>query len=478
MKKIISKIDWVLFAILLFAAFAPLLYKGYRLYLVSSLDNETLGVAINWGYVYMIFESVNIFVIVPSYWFIKRDAETKEETNRNMIIILLFTIVAFFICMMMISIIGIPIAMSSVPLDNSVDFVYIYEYIVSYGFTLSIHLFINVMIVYIIVHNKKLIAFLLTLLLLVTTIIFDSILLNPNINPNAGLLSISESMFLSSITLLFITMIIIYCIDIKSWNESFKLVTWNNLFNGWKVYSKNGMWLGLEALIWNMFNALGVFCWFLFTQTDDVETAFWIMDGLFWGFLLLPATAVTMFTAEGITNEETVEGKKDVVKMSALLSVLALLSWAIIVPLLVMIAIPNLLDEPEVVINMAQTMCWVFVLFIAIQVPTKVIYTYFSTTNRSVYLTIGTLLGASLTWGLSFITIVIMYFTGLLDEGVSNEVATIVIPIIYGLGILLIFVFYMVFYVLTVNDTDETPGLKQRWKMRHELIKTTVLSDG
>lgn len=477
MKRLIKKIDWVLFAILLFASFAPLLYKGYRLYMVSNLDDSTLELAINWGYVYMIFESVNIFVIVPSYWFIRRNAETMEETNRNMLIIILFTIVAFFVSLLMISIIGIPIAMSSVPEDGSAGFDLIYGYILTYGASLSIHLFINVMIVYIIVHNRKALAFTLTLLLLITTMTVDSFMLNDSINPSAGLITISESMFISSVLMLLFTSIAIYTIGPKSWNNSFKLLNANNLFEGWRVYSKNGMWLGLEALTWNLFNALGVFCWFLFTESSDVETAFWIMDGLFWGFLLLPATAVTMFTAEGISNEETIEGRKDVIKMSVLLSCIALLSWVVFVPLLVMIAIPSLLDESMEVIDMTKKMCWIFLLFIAVQVPTKVIYTYFSTTNRSVYLTVGTLLGSSLTWGISFITIVILNFTGVLDSGISNELASIIIPIIYGLGILFIFVFYMVFYVLTINDTDDTPGLTQRWKMRHELIKTTVLSD-
>ncbi len=424
----------------------------------------------------MIFESVNIFVIVPSYWFIRKDAETHEDSNRNMIIIILFTVVAFFVSVAMVAIIGYPIALSSVN-DSIVSFSYVYSYIVTYGITLSLHLFINIMIVYVIVHNRKLQAFLLTLLAAVVVMTCDTLFLSTSINANADLMSISESMLFSSLFILIITAIFVYFIDYKSWNRSFRLVNKDNLFTGWKLYAKNGMWLGLEAFFWNVFNALGVFCWFLVCDSDDVETAFWIMDGLFWGFLLLPATAVTMFTAEGISNEVDSEGRKDVVKVSIMLSCLAILSWVLFVPLLVLVAIPNVLDETDAVINMAQTMCWVFVIFIAIQVPTKVIYTYFSTTNKSSYLTVGTILGASLTWGLSAIAFLIMYFTGLLDGGISDSVAQVVIPLIYGLGIMFIFVFYMVFYVLTINDDEDSPGLVQRWKMRHELVKTTALSD-
>lgn len=474
MKKLINKIDWVLFAILLFAAFTPLLYKGYRLYLVSKIDNETLSLAINWGYVYMIFESVNIFVIVPAYWFIRRNAETVEETNRNMIIIILFTLMAFFVTIVLVSIIGLPIAKSSIS-DSDASFNYVYSYIVTYGATLAIHLFINVFVVYIIVHNKKSQAFLITLATAAIAITTDSFILNDKINPNVGLISISISMFISSTISLLLVALVVYFIDHKAWNNSFKLVTMKNLLEGWKVYSKNGMWLGLEAFIWNILNALGVFCIFLFCQ-EEVETAFWIMDGLFWGFLLLPATAVTMFTAEGITNEETNEGKHDVIKVSLFLSVLTLLSWVVMVPLLIMIVIPNVLSEPDLVIETAQKMCWVFVLFISFQVPTKVLYTYFSTTNRSYYLTAGTILGASLTWGLSFITLVILKFTGLVEE-IPLEIARIIIPIIYGLGIMFVFVFYCVFYALTKNDTEESPGLIQRWRLRQEMVKATVLSE-
>ncbi len=478
MRKLINKVDWILFAILMFAAFTPLIYKMYRLFLVSHMESDTLSLAINWGYVYMIFESVNIFVIVPSYWFIKKDAKTPEDSNRNMIIILLFTVLAFFISIIMVALIGYPIALSSASTASiDISFSYIYGYIVSYGATLSIHLFINIFIVYIIVHNRKCQAFLLTTLTMMIVMLFDTLFLSMAINPEATLMSISASMMCSSITMLLIIMVNVYFVDYRSWNNSFKLVNKKNLFIGWKLYAKNGMWLGLEAFTWNIFNAMGVFCWFLVSD-DGVETAFWVMDGMFWGFLLLPATAVTMFTAEGISNENDAEGRKDVVKVSIMLSCLAILSWTILVPLLVLLAIPNVLDETAEVINMAQTMCWVFVLFIAIQVPTKVIYTYFSTTNRSFYLTIGTLLGASLTWGLSAITFIILNLMGIIpDGGMNNEVAQIVIPLIYGLGILFIFVFYMVFYVLTINDTDESLRLVQRWRMRHELVKAKALSD-
>lgn len=479
MKKIIDKIDWVLFSILLFAAFVPLIYKSYRLFLVSKMDDETLSLAINWGYIYMIFESINIFVIVPSYWFIKRNANSIEESNRNMIIILLFTSLIFIVSIFVISLFGLPIAYSSyIELDSSISkitFIYIYKYIVIYGVSLSVHLFINVMIVYLIVNNKKLQSFLMTIISLLLTLMSDTLFLN--INKNASLISISESMFVSSILSLILISILIYFVDTDAWKKSFSLVTKNNLLEGWKVYAKNGMWLGMEAFIWNIFNALGVFTWFLVCKSGDVETSFWIMDGLFWGFLLLPSTAVSMFTAEGISNEDDKEGKKDVIKLSMFLSFLTLVSWIIFVPLLILFLIPNLLNETETIIKMSQTMCLVFVGFIAIQVPTKVIYTYFSTTNRSYYLTIGSALGASLTWGLSFITLLILYFTGLIDDGISNDIAQIVIPIIYGLGILLIFVFYIVFYILTLNDDEDAPNLIKRFKMKSELIKASALSE-
>ncbi len=484
MKRLLNKIDWVLFVILLFAAFSPLIYKGYRLFLVSGLENDTLSLAINWGYVYMIFESVNIFIIVPSYWFIRRNANTLEESNRNVIIIILFTMIAFVVCIFMVAAIGYPIALSSVSDANAegymVSFSYVYGYIVSYGATLSVHLFTNIFIVYIIVHNRKYQALLLTLFAMVTTMFIDTLLLSPGINPNAELLDISLSMFISSMTTLLITGIMVYFVDYKAWNNSFSLLNKDNLFNGWKVYSKNGMWLGMEALIWNLFNALGVFTWFLFMKSDNVETAFWIMDGLFWGFLLLPATAVTMFTAEGISNEGTTEGRKDVIKISMLLSLIALLSWVLLVPILTFIVIPKLIENNEYsveLIPMVQTMCWVFLIFIAIQVPTKVIYTYFSTTNRSYYLTIGTALGAILSWGLSFVSLILLWQLGFLESGIENSVAIYLLPIIYGIGILFIFVFYMVFYVLTLNDEEDDPWLFQRWKMKHELVKTTVASE-
>ncbi len=470
MKKLLNKIDWVLFAILLFAAFTPLLYKGYRLFLVSKLDNETLGLAINWGYVYMIFESVNIFVVVPSYWFIKRNAETQEESNRNMIIIVLFTNLAFFVSVLLVATIGFPIAKSST-VENEIAFSYVYGYILTYGITLSLHLFINIFVVYIIVHNKKGQAFLLTLLIAMLVMVSDTFFLSPGINPDAGLMSISESMLTSSLISLVIVVIIVYFIDARAWNNSFKLVTTSNLLEGWRVYSKNGMWLGLEAFIWNLLNALGVFCIFLFCE-DEVETAFWIMDGLFWGFLLLPATAVTMFTAEGISNEENPQGKNDVVKISMLLTALSLMSWILLVPLLVLEVIPLVMaSETETLISTAQTMCWVFVLFIAVQAPTKVLYTYFSTTDRSHFLTLGTLLGASLTWGLSFITLLILWQLGIVND-IPTEVAIYLIPIIYGLGIAFIFVFYCVFYFLRLKEDKESYELMKNWELNNQLVKT------
>lgn len=463
MKKIINKIDWILFSILLFSAFTPLLYKFYRTFLVSSNLNDSLGFAVNWGYINMIFETINIFVVVPAYWFIKRNATNQVEINRNMIIAILFAFISFVSFFVLIVSFGAPMANSSIndwyntneaiETDWTPTFGEIYSYIITYGFSLSLHLFFNLFIVYIIIHNKKFFAFLLTLTSLVTIMLFDTLFLNSYINKNIKLISISCSMLISSLVILFISGLFVYLHDRKSWNDSFKLLKTNEILSDFKIYSKNGIFLSLEAIVWNVLNVLGVTIWL---TNQDIEIAFWTMDGIFWGFLLLPATAVSMFAAEGISNEENPIGKHDVMKVSFLLSGLTICSWFIMAPLLVIFAIPFALNDQSIeIIESSQKMCWIIVLLIAFQVPTRSLYTYFATTNRSIYLLVGTSIGATIVWGVSLLVFL---------TGVEMDNPELWIPLIYGFGIVVIFIVYSLIYWWTYQDEEDTPGLMKRLK--------------
>lgn len=460
MKKLIDKIDWLLFGIFLLAAFTPLVYKFYRMYLTSQIDSDTISFAVNWGYINMIFEAVNIFAIIPAYWFIKRNANDQVTINRNFSISFLFTCIVIVVLVISCVLVGAPIANSSINdwesihpnIPSPYSFYDIYKYIILYGFTLSLHMFVNLFIVYIVIHNKKLIAFCLTLSTMTIIMSCDTLFLNTNINPNANLMSIPYSLLISTFINVIIAGFFVMNNDYASWKKSFKYLNRSEIFEGFKVYSKNGMFLGLEAVVWNTLNILGVTIWL---TNSNIETSFWIMDGIFWSFLLLPATAVSMFTAEGLSNEPNNDGKKDIMKVSFVLVSLALASWIILAPILVLLAVPTVLNNNTELIEMTKKMCWVIILFIAFQVPTRVIYTYFATIGRSQYLLLGTSIGAGIVWGISLT---------LFLSGVQMNKPEIWIPIIYGVGILVIFIIYFILYLWIKDDVEQTKRLLSRRK--------------
>lgn len=240
--------------------------------------------------------------------------------------------------------------------------------------------------------------------------------------------------------------------DYKSWKKSFRTIDKKQVKDGFKIYSKNGLFLGLEAIVWNSLNILGVTIWL---TNSNIETSFWIMDGIFWSFLLLPATAVSMFTAEGLSNELDNDGKKDVMNISFILVGIVFISWIILAPTLIVFAVPVAVNNNADLVKMTREMCWIILSFIAFQVPTRVIYTYFATIGKSIYLLIGTSIGASATWGISLL----LYFSGLQINNL--EIWT---PIIYGLGILFIFIIYLIFYFKIKNKNEETKKLLTRRK--------------
>ncbi len=440
MKRVVGKIDWVLFGILLFAAITPLFYKTYRTFLVSSMGNQELNFAVSWGYLYLIFEAVNVFVIVPAYSFLKKDGKDIVSINKNTIKAFAVALISIFVMMLIVSLFGIFITNKFIDLNPGIySFEKVYEYILLFGFSLSLHLIINLVIAYLILNNKKLLSFLLIIFNLFTILFIDTLFLT--FNNNVNLLSISFASLTSSVILLFISVFLIYFFNIKNWNIAFKTSLDKKWGKDFKTYIKNGSILGLETIVWNILFILGVVVWL---NNSIWETSFWIMDGIFWNFLLVPAVALQMFVAESLSNEKTQNGKKDVLLGATFLNLLVFASWIIFVPIIVLLIIPFVLQgspDEALLINQTQILCWTIVLLIAFQVPTKTIYTYFATSSNPKQILKGTIIGGGLIWGLSFILFLL-----------NVQITEIWwISIFYGLGILFIFLFYMLFIYLEFN---------------------------
>ncbi len=458
-KNNIKSIDWVFFGVLLFLSLSPLIIKIIRTFFINDLSgNNEYSLAVSWGYLYLIYETISVFVIAPIYSFIKKNTKNSLEVKEKSLIAYLFALISTIITIIFISLLSIWIS-QRFSSDNNVSRTYVYLYLIIFGLGISIHLLINAVLSYVILTKRNSYSFLIITFNVFVTILIDFLFLSRVTNPDANLTQVGISNLVSSVVLLLMILAFTYFPERKEWNNSLKTVSFLKWKKDYSLYLGSSLWLGLEALTWNIFYILGVTIWLTqgfdsTTNTNDWENAFWTMDGLFWGGLLVPTVAINIFVAEGISQKETTKEKREIIKIAMLLNLFVLAVWVVIVPIIIFILFPvvlentgldsngNLINLNENVTVMSQKMSLIILVFFVFQLPSRTFYTYFATTGQGFKAFFGTLIGGSIVW----ITSMIIYFSGVQLNSYYW------ISIIYGLGLLSIFILY---YVLWVIETKK-----------------------
>ncbi len=460
-KTNLKNIDWVFFGVLLFVSISPIFIKVFRTFLINDMSGlDDYNIAVSWGYLYLIFEAISIFVITPIYAFIKKNTKNSLEIKEKTIIAYVFAFISSLLMIVFISIISIWIGKRFAH-DNGVEFSIVYSYLLIFGSGMAIHLLTNAILSYVILNKKKLNVVTIIFINTFITLITDFLMLSTLTNPNATLVTVGVSVVISSIISLIFILSITYFPERKEWNQSFKLISFTKWKNDYKLYAGSSMWLGFEAVAWNILYVLGVTIWlsygfkeisvnnFTLTSRNDWETAFWTMDGLFWGGLLVPTMAVNLFIAENISKKETTIERREVIKSAMLLNAFVLLTWLILIPLILFVLFPVVLSNEQTipiinqtinlnkdVIEISKRLSLIITGFFIFQLPSRTLYTYFSTTGQGFKAFIGTIIGGTIVWLPSSI----IYFSKVPMENYEW------ISVVYGLGLVVIFFVYYVFW--------------------------------
>lgn len=436
-KKQIKNIDWLFFGILILLSISPIFVKINRTFLINQLDDiGDYDLAVSWGYLYLIFEAINVFVIVPIYSFTKKNVNNKLEVKERTLIAYMFVFASFLFMLIFVALLSISIS-ERFAKWNGVSFSYVYKYLLIFGFSLSINLLISGFISYIILNKKKIKSFILILFNLFFTILIDYIILH--LLPNANLINVGISASISSLIIFFVVLSIVYFSEMNEWNYVIKNFSFKKWKGEYKLYIGSSLWLGFETLFWNFFYLLGVTIWLSYGVNGDSnhwESAFWTMDGLFWGGLLLPSLAVNLFIAERIPNLKTLQEKRQIVNIGWMLNFLILISWFIFAPLIIEVLFPIILSDPEV-LKLSRKLSWMSLGFFVFQLFTRTIYTYFAVIGKGKKIFLGTIIGGSIVWLTSFV----IYLSNI---KMNNPIW---ISFIYGLGILGIFISYYIIWL-------------------------------
>lgn len=456
-KSVVSELDWTFFFILLIPVLTPIFYKLFRSILVYSIDSDVYETAIAWGYIYLIFETINMFVVIPAYAFIKKNAKTDNDVKQKSILAFGFALIAVLFTSLIIALFAFPITNKFQNLNSDANFsnFEVYSYISVFGVAISLHLLINIMIAYIILNKRKMTALTFPIVNMFIIMLIDFLFLSPIVNPNASLITISFSSLTSSLLILLIMGIYFLAIEGKEWKEAFKTLHFRTWKKDYSVYWTTGIWLSLEAFVWNLLWILGVTLWI---SSDVQAAAFWTMDMLFWSVLLVPTTAICLLMSEQIANtNKDPKKQREVVKQGFVLSSVIYLMWLILFPIIIFLIFPLIFNDgtetAQQELELAQRLSCIALVFFIIQVPSRFIYTYFATTEQGFKAFLGTLCGVTLIWLPSTIVYIIN------PELIQNIEWAVVI---YGVGIVVIFTFYLVFWYIE-NKEWYQPKIDGLW---------------
>ncbi len=455
-KTNLKNIDWIFFGVLLFVSISPIFIKIFRTFLINDMSGlDDYSIAVSWGYLYLIFEAISIFVITPIYAFIKKNTKSTLEIKEKTIIAYIFAFISSILMIVFISLLSIWIGQKFAN-DNNVDFSVVYTYLLIFGSGMAIHLLTNAILSYVILNKKKLNVIIIIFINTFITMSTDFLFLSNIVNPNASIETVGLSVLVSSLISLTFIILITYLPERKEWNYSFKSISFSKWKDDYKLYSGSSMWLGFEAVFWNILYVLGVTLWLSYgsqealgglIQRNDWESAFWTMDGLFWGGLLVPTMAVNLFIAENISKKETTLERREVIKSAMLLNIFVLLTWVVLIPIILFVLFPIVLSNEvpffnstinlnKNMIEISKTLSLVIVGFFIFQLPSRTLYTYFSATGQGFKVFLGTIIGATPVW----LTSMIVYFANVPMDNYEW------ISIIYGLGLLSIFIVYYSFW--------------------------------
>ena len=281
--KSLKKINYALFISIFILNFIPTIYTTLRVYLIGNLpDAYAFSIAGELSWVSLIYEIFQEGIILPLFYFIGKAIDNKEQLNNKIRTGLLVTILIYLVISIIVIIFVKPMlhlmATNKDIIDSSATYIRLESIANIFG---VVYTFILV-VFEVLKKTKYLYIILLTKLIL--SIVFDLFLVsNLSFSLKLGINGIAVSNIISSIVLIFVSILLLYKENIKIFEKTKLDFSW------FKELGKKAGLSALESFVRNLFYMVMIL---RMVNSVNEQGVYWVANNFIWGWLLLPVISL------------------------------------------------------------------------------------------------------------------------------------------------------------------------------------------
>ena len=321
-KSSLSRLNWRLYAALLFMGLCPAIYTTVRTFFLGQMPGEwSYSIAGQLSWVNLLYEIMDEAIILPLFFFMGKNEKNRDEFTNKLKSGLLVSGLIYAVLATVIMIFAVPLlnlmAASPEIISDSATYIRIESIANIFGI---LYRFALVALVTIGADKK---VYWLTGLKVLLCVILDTFLISGlPVSLNLGVNGIGVSNIITNAVLLVITLLMLA-------KSGYNVCNRNKLSFVWmKDFVKIGGISGVESLVRNV--AYMVMVSRMVNMVGEQGT-YWVANNFIWGWMLLPVTQLAeLIKQEVATNKNAV---KENSKGYFVLTGFICIAWVILIPL-------------------------------------------------------------------------------------------------------------------------------------------------
>ncbi len=321
-KSSLKRINWRLYAALLFMGLCPAIYTTVRTFFLGQMPGEwSYSIAGQLSWVNLLYEIMDEAIILPLFFFMGKNEKNRDDFTNKLKSGLLVSGLIYAVLATVIMIFAVPLlnlmAASPEIISDSATYIRIESIANIFGI---LYRFALVALVTIGADKK---VYWLTGLKVLLCVILDTFLISGlPVSLNLGVNGIGVSNIITNAVLLVITLLMLA-------KSGYNVCNKNKLSFAWmKDFVKIGGISGVESLVRNV--AYMVMVSRMVNMVGEQGT-YWVANNFIWGWMLLPVTQLAeLIKQEVATNKNAVkENSKGYFALTGFIC----LAWVILIPL-------------------------------------------------------------------------------------------------------------------------------------------------
>lgn len=436
-KKALKTVNYRLWFSLILVLLIPTVYQTVRIMFLGSMpDSSNFTIASQLQWLNLLYEVIQEALILPLFFILGKAIYDKKDLSNKMRGGLIFTTLIYAILSVIIIVFARQIIIYMQQDVNLIDQTVSYIRLETVA-SLFQTLFKFLMISFITIKKDKNI-YILLLTQMFLSIIFDTFLVsNLSVSLNFGVNGIAITNIIVNVILIIISVVLLN-------REEIYLFTKERIDFKWmKEWFSVGIYSGVESLLRNLSFMIMIV---RMVNVVGEQGNYWIANNFIWGFLLVPALALS-----DLVKQEVAEDKDNIKNKTfgylSLASILVVL-WLVSIPLWKPF-IKNVMNinSYEMVFNIVLIQTFFYLTFIF---NSSILDATFYGRGKTKYMLIQSIFIDFFYYGLMFI----LYLTGIFKPNIIN------VSLMFGIGMTLDFIPTLIIYIKMLKKDNLTIDFK------------------